>query len=212
MSVCDKIRGGLDMTCINYQRRYYQQAVIVNRADVANFRIVTSYSDIEGEYFCRNRVYFDLLEGKTGFRFKMGENATSISGSAAKKEVENIPQYDHNVNLVILGVDEQAKCLLNQLDKGDYFAALQFYDGTIEIFGFEFGLTTSNYDYNPTNTGGGAVLKLTSLNESPEDELPFIYKNQTGTEVTDFDNNFANNDFDPNGDFNDDFNNDFNNG
>lgn len=211
MATCEKIRAGLDMTCGTYLKKYYQQMVLVNRSDINNKLIVTSSVNIEDEYLCRNRVYFDLLEGKTGYRFTIGETASFISGSADKTEVEGIPQYAHSVSLILMGVDEPTKCLLSQLDYSDYFAALQFYDNTIEIFGFEYGLTTNGYKYDPSTTGG-TVLTLQSLKESPEDELPFVYRSsEYGGEVTDFNNNFAENIFAPQGDFNDDFNDDFNN-
>lgn len=208
MGVCEKLRTGLDMSCGNYSKKYYQQAVLVNRSDVQNKLILLSTTDISDNYTCRHRVLFDLLPDKTGFRFTLGENATSIYGTADKTILEGIPQYSHSVNIVILGVDEATKCLLTQLDSADYFVALQFYDGTVEIFGFEYGMTTSDWIYDPQNTGG-SVIKLTSLEDSLEDSLPFVYYSDNPT--LDFDNNFADHEIDINGDFNDDFNNDFNN-
>src|SRR5690606_27400965 len=141
----------------------YQQVVLVNRADVLNKLILTSTVDINDNYTCRHRVLFNLKPDKTGFRFTLNENATQIFAIAEKTTTEGFPQYSHAVNIVLFGVDEATKCLLKQLDNGDYFAALQFLDGTVEIFGFEYGLTTSNYSYDPQNLGGGAILKLNSL-------------------------------------------------
>lgn len=208
MGVCEKLRSGLDMSCGNYSKKYYQQAVLVNRSDVQNKLILLSTTDISDNYTCRHRVLFDLLPDKNGFRFTLGENATSIYGTADKTILEGIPQYSHSVNIVILGVDEPTKCLLTQLDSADYFVALQFYDGTVEIFGFEYGMTTSDWIYDPQNTGG-SVIKLTSLEDSLEDSLPFVYYSDNPT--LDFDNNFADHEIDINGDFNNDFNDDFNN-
>lgn len=208
---CESLRNGLDLTCGTFAKKYYQQVVLVNRADVQNKRIVTSSLDIDGNYTCRNRVYFNLKEGKSGFRFSLNENSSSIFANFEKSVQENIPQYNHSVNIVILGVTEDIKCLFTQLDYADYFAAAQYYDGTVEIFGFEFGLTSNNYSYDPHNGSGGAVLKLSSLNDSLEDLPPLIYRSTEGTEVADFDNNFQDVVFDINGDFNSDFSNDFNN-
>jgi len=91
---------------------------------------------------------------------------------------------------------------LKQLDFADYFCALQLYDGTVEIFGFEFGMTTAGYTYDAQNSGGGAIIKLISLQDALEDELPF--SDEGG--ANDFDNLFADVIFVPHGDFNDDFN------
>ena len=209
--VCDKLRSGLDLNCIPIAKKYYQKIVLINRADVELKRIVTSYTDIEGVYTCANRVYFKLFEGLKGFAFKMNENSFSIFANFEKTDVENTPQYSHSASIVIAGVTEDIKCLLQQLDKGDYFAVAQFYDGTIEVFGFEYGLESGTYNYDPHNTSGGIVIKLSSTTDALEDFPPFIYKNQNGDEQTDFDNDFEDVIFDINGDFNDDFNNDFNN-
>ena len=211
MSLCEQLRNGQDAACITPQRKYYQQVVLVNRSDVKNQRIVTSNIDIDGNYLCRHRVFFDLLPDTAGFRFTSGENGMTIFGLVEKTVVNGIAQYSHSVNIILVGVEEDTKCLLKQLDGGDYFAALQYYDGTVEIFGFEYGLTTSNYSYDPANLSGGAIIKLNSLVDSLEDEPPFVYRTQTpGLETTDFDNNFVGVILDINGDFNDDFNFDFN--
>ncbi len=211
MSVCEKIRAGIDLSCLAPERKYFQQCVLVNRSDILNKRIVTSSETIEGEYICRNRVYFDLIGGRSGFRYTALESGMTVFGLYEKTVVNGVAQYSHSVNIVLTGVTEETKCLLKNLDGSDYFAALQYYDGTIEIFGFEFGLTSSNYSYDPANLSGGAIIKLNSLGDSLEDEPPFVYKTQTpNMEIIDFDNNFASNIFDINGDFNDDFNFDFN--
>lgn len=211
MSICERLRNGQNTICITPAKKYYQQVVLVNRDDVLNSRIVTSGIDMDDTYQCRNRVYFDLKEFATGYRFTTFESGMSVFGLWEKTVINGISQYSHSVNIVLVGVDEEVKCLLKQLDSGDYFAALQYYDGTIEIFGFEFGLTTSNYSYDPANLSGGAIIKLNSMPDSLEDEPPFVYKTQTiGEEINAFDNNFVGVVYDINGDFNNDFNFDFN--
>jgi hypothetical protein len=204
---CEKLRQGHDTSCTNFSRRYYQQAVLINREDIENKLILTSYETITLFYVCRHRVMFNLKEGKTGYRFSALEGSAAIYGTFDKSSTDGIPQYAHTVNILLSGVSEDVKCLLKQLDYGDYIAALQYYDGTVEIFGFEFGLSTSNYSYNPQNSDGGGVISLKSLSEAPEDEPPFVYFGAS----TDFDNNFQDIIFNPDGDFNDDFNDDFNN-
>lgn len=203
----EKLRAGLDLTCGNIVKKYYQQAILVNREDILNKRILTSTLSIEDVYSCRHKVAFNLKTGKSGFLFSASENSSSIFGVVEKSIVQGIPQYLHSVTIIVLGVSEVVKCVLKQLDYADYFVALQLYDGTIEIYGFEFGMTTDNYTYDPMNSDGGAIIKLKSLGDALEDELPFIYDGDS----VDFDNLFADVTFTPSGDFNDDFNNDFNN-
>ena len=206
MSVA-KLRSGLDLSCGNIVKNYYQQAVLINREDLLNKQILTSTISIDDIYQCRHKVLFNLKTDKTGFLFSASENSSNIYGTVEKSIIEGIPQYNHSVTINVLGVSESVKCVLKQLDNADYFAALQLFDGTIEIFGFEFGLTTSPYTFDAQNSGGGAIIKLISNPEALEDELPFIY----GGGSIDFDNLFAGVVFVPHGDFNNDFSNDFNN-
>lgn len=204
---CEKLRNGLDLSCGNVIKNYYQQAVLINRDDVLNKQILASTVSIEDVYECRYKVLFNLKPDLHGFRFSMTENGSTIFGVVEKSVLNGIPQYSHSVTINVLGVSQNVKCTLQQLDYADYFIALQLYDGTVEIYGFEFGMTTANYTYDPQNANGGAIIKLNSLPEALEDELPFIYEGG----ASDFDNLFLNVPFVPHGDFNDDFNNDFNN-
>ena len=204
---CEELRSGLDLSCGGIIKNYFQQVILINRADVLNKQILTSTTSIENVYDCRHKVIFNLKPNLKGFLFKLNENSSSIFGSVEKSLVQGIPQYLHAVSVAILGVSQSVKCVLKQLDYADYFAAVQLYDGTIEIYGFEFGLSSNNYTFDPQNNDGGALIKLSSLSDALEDELPFIY----GGYSIDFDNLFENITFTPHGDFNDDFNNDFNN-
>lgn len=204
---CEKLRNGLNLSCGNIVKNYYQQAVLINREDVLNKQILTSTVSIEDVYECRYKVIFNLKPDLSGFLFSTTENSSTIFGVVEKSVVNGIPQYKHSVTINILGVSQTVKCTLKQLDYADYFVALQLYDGTVEIFGFEFGMVTDNYTFDPQNSGGGSVIKLISQSDALEDELPFIYEGDS----SDFDNLFTNVVFVPHGDFNDDFNNDFNN-
>lgn len=204
---CETLRNGLDLNCGKIIKNYYQQAVLINRSDVLNKQILTSTVSIDDVYQCRYKVLFNLKPDLSGFLFSTTENSATIFGTVEKSLVENVPQYTHAVTINVLGVNELVKCTLKQLDYSDYFCALQLYDGTIEIYGFEYGMTTSNYTYDPQNSGGGAIIKLISLPDALEDELPFIYSGDQNA----FDVLFKNVSFTPHGDFNDDFNNDFNN-
>jgi len=204
---CETLRNGLDLKCSSIVKNYYQQVVLVNRADVLNKQILTSTVSIDDVYDCRYKVLFNLKPDLSGFLFSTSQNSVTIFGTVEKSLVEGIPQYSHAVTINVLGVNQTVKCTLKQLDYADYFCALQLYDGSVEIYGFEYGMTTSNYTYDPQNSGGGAIIKLISLPDALEDELPFIYEGG----ANDFDNLFQDVVFVPHGDFNDDFNNDFNN-
>ncbi len=54
---CEKLRNGLDLSCGNVVKNYYQQAVLINREDVLNKQILTSTVSIEDVYECRYKVY-----------------------------------------------------------------------------------------------------------------------------------------------------------
>ncbi len=192
MSVCVKLMKGFDLECEGAEyRKYYQNAVLINRSDVENFTI---NSGIE-----TNNIIFNLLATKTGYLFRSTENSSSIKLEFSKSEKKGIVYYDHKMDLPIIGVTENSKTILKQLDMSDYFGAIQFKDGTIEIVGFNYGLKTSNYTYDPA----GTVISLES--KYSEYDPPYVY----GGDASDFDNLFADI---PNinvGDFNNDFNNDF---
>lgn len=204
--ICEKLTNGQDSTCNLESVRYYQQAVIINRSDINQKTIQTSYKNIEGLNFCRHKVFFDLFLNKKGFKFQITENANSIFGTFSKTTKDGIVQYSHSVNVPVFGNNESLKCLLKQLDKGDFFIALQTNNGIVEVFGFEFGLSSSDYTYDPHNKGGGEILIFKSLSDALEDEPPFIY----GGNSNDFNIDFLNVDFAPLGDFNNDFDDDFN--
>ena len=202
---CISLKQGLDTSCGVFQKKYYQQVVLVNKQDVLNYNVIM---DVDGE--CRHRILFDLVEGKTGFRFTSSERGFSVFGSFAKTTKETIPQYAHSIQIVIMGVDEETKCLLRQLDNGEYFGAIQYTDGTIEVYGFDYGLKTTDYNYDAQAGLGGSVIVISSEDEALEDNPPYIYASATpGNENDDFDNNFGDNENPILGDFNYDFNYDF---
>lgn len=207
---CFKLIKGQNSACDSYVRKYYQQVVLINKNDVDSFIILHPYPNA-GETSrsgCRYSIAFQLKEKKKGIRYTATEKGNVINGFFSKREREGIPQYKHSVQIPLFGVSEDVKCQLHHLDFSEYFAVLQTYDNVIEVFGFENGLEPDDYEFNIQN-GGGAILLLTSREDSLEDMQPLVYRNSTGTEVDDFDNNFEYvPDFEE-GDFNDDFNDDF---
>lgn len=207
MSVCLDLMKGFDLECDGaVYKKYYQNIVLVNRADVDQFYISSTAT--------QHRIYFNLNSGKTGYLFRSTENGGSINADFSKSTQKGINYYDHKLNIPVVGINENSKTLLKQLDKADYFAAIQFKDGTVEIYGFNFGLKTQNYSYQPQGSGGTTLDLVSKYKEydPPYVYVPSLDYNDTGYDPQaeiDFNNLFA--DIPPiyGGDFNNDFNDDF---
>lgn len=209
MSVCSDLKNGYSIPCINSQRVHAQRLVLINKSDVEEYIVERSSEDIEGNFTCRHNLLFKLKAGKKGFSVKSITKGLNIFGSFSRAEKNNIIEYGHLVQLLVMGFDLSSICFLQQLDKGFYFAALLLTDGSVIIYGFENGLNPVNYKVDIQNTAGGTILSLQSDPEEQEDEMPFLYKNLTNTESEDFDNLFEDIPTIAGGDFNNDFNNDF---
>ena len=108
-----------------------------------------------------------------------------------------------------MGANEETKVILKHLDFAEYFAAIQYMDGTVEIYGFENGLTSDDYDFDLQTNGGGSFINLVSPESGSEDMPPYVYSPLTGSATEDFNNLFADISDVKLGDFNYDFNNDF---
>lgn len=194
-SSCASLLNGQSSVCVAPQRRYYQQVVLINRADIDPDTIVKTFTDYDSENpTCEYNVSFSLKQGKTGYRFMGSEAGSSFSGTFdASRSDFGFPQFIHNVNMVIMGASEEAKCILDSLVKGSVVAALQFADGTVEIYGIDSGLVAQDFTFDVQGGGGGSAITLSSLEIAPENNLPLIYKSvPAGSEGEDFDDNFAN--------------------
>lgn len=190
-NACAELKKGQDTSCLSPKRRYIQQSVVINYGDIDRKTIV--YTDPTAPSVCAYSVQFSLKTGKTGYLFRGSENASSFKGYADKANSENFgnPEYIHHSQIPIVGVDENAKCILSSLDKGSYVVAMQFSDNTIEIFGLENGMKTDDYTYDPQEGGGGGLIVLSSREFSPEGMLPVVYKSLVeGGEIADFDDLF----------------------
>lgn len=197
MGVCVDLLKGWDLECDGAQyRKYFQQLVLVNRADVDEYLIDSTSTT--------NNIAFNLKDGKTGFLFRSSENGTVINAEFSKSVRKGIVYYDHKMELAITGVDEDSKTMLKQLDMSDYFGAIQFKDGTVEIHGFSYGLKTDSYNYTPQGLGG-SIISLVS--KYPEYDPPYVYLSDDPIE--DFNCLFSCSTCIFGGDFNDDFNDDF---
>jgi hypothetical protein len=201
---CKKLLQGFEVGCDDFYNKYYQNIVLINRQDVANFLI--SSTDTQ------HRISFYLLPGKTGFLFRAPEQSSVLRASFSKSVVKGVPLYDHNMQVPVIGVNETSKVMLKNLDLSDYFGAIQFKDGTVEIYGFHYGLKTVDYDYQPQGDVGGSVIDLVS--RYSEIDPPYVYQTSLTADVSDtaeshFNALFANIPDVLAGDFNDDFNDDF---
>lgn len=192
-SICGTLKNGQDASCVAPARRFYQQAVIINKSDIDNESVVLSVPTAEAPD-CLYNVQFSLKEGKTGLRFTGPESGSSYKGYFDKSLSDlGFAQYIHNAQILVVGSTEEAKCILDSLSKGKYVVVYQFTDGTVEIYGFENGLTTGDFTYDVQEGGGGTAIVLSSLETAPENYVPLVYKSSVeGGETADFDSNFDN--------------------
>lgn len=192
-SICAKLIADQDFSCISPVRKYVQQFVAINKSDIDEYTINKTDSTSETPE-CVYNVEFTLKEGKKGFFFQLPENGTSVFGTFDKSRSDlGYTQYIHNVNAFVAGASEQAKCILEALDKGSYVVALQLADGTVEIYGIENGLSTGDYTYDIQTNGGGTAIILSSNESTPENNIPLVYKPAEGGNAdADFNSAFEN--------------------
>lgn len=195
MAGCKTLLHEQDTSCMSVFQKYYQQIVLVNLDDVNE--VVYDVTDNN------HAIAFNLHDGTTGYRYRGNENVSLYSASFSKSDFKGQPLYSHQVNLPVIGVGVTTKLILKELDLANYFAAIQFRDGTVEIYGFENGLKTNDYDFEAQNGMSGIGLTLSS--KFDEETVPYVY----GGNSVDFDNKFGDIPQLLGGDFNQDFNNDF---
>lgn len=192
-STCASLLNGQNTVCEAPKRRYYQQVVLINKADIDEYNITRTDFDAENPV-CAYNVGFTLKSGKTGYRFTGPETGSGFFGSFDKSQSDlGFVQFVHHANLTLMGATEEAKCILDALSKGSVVAVYQFTDGTVEVYGIENGLVADDYTYDVQGGGGGSAIVLSSPETAPEYYVPLIYKSQTpGQESEDFDDNFSN--------------------
>ena len=179
-AICAEIDGGIDLSCIrNLPKKYFQEVVIINKGDIDyTASVVGDFDAAECDY----TVQMVLKAGKKGVMFKIPETSGSIFGTAAKTtaDVTGLPQYLHLVQILAIGIKSEIKCLLDKLGRGKFVVAAQLADGTVEIYGWENGLSTGDYTIDMAGGGGASVVPLQSKDTEQESMLPLIYKPQTG--------------------------------
>lgn len=191
--LCAQLRSGLDAACAPLKRRFYQQAVLVQKTDIESYQIVRTDYDTPGAP-CQYHALVTLKPGATGYLFIGPETGSSYFGSFDKSMSDlGIVQYNHNASILMTGVSEEQSCVLEALDKTAVVAFYQFTDGTVMVYGLENGLSTSDYTYDPQGGGGGAAIVLSSGDGRAENTLPLVYRSAIpGNETADFDSLFAN--------------------
>lgn len=189
--LCARLANGQDASCITPVRRYFQQGVVINQIDIDPTSTVITKTVEDGP--CDYSVAFTLKTGTSGFRFTGPQNGDAYFGSFDKTTSDfGYVEYLHKVNMLVVGATKEAKCMLEALDKGSYVVALQFTDGTVEIYGFNNGLTTADYTSSLQENGGVIPIVLQSRENNPEGDQPYVYVSGTpGQEGEDFDTEFA---------------------
>lgn len=188
--VCAELTGAIDYSCKrNFPKKYFQEAVIINLNDIDRAQSVIG--NLAGPT-CDYTVKMVLKSLKKGIQVKLPETGNAIKGFTGKSKTDNgFVQYLHQVQFLILGASAEAKCQLDKLDHGRYAVALQLTDGTIEIYGWENGLSTADYTYDIAEGGGGSLIVLQSDETAQESMLPLVYKPQTGGDANaDFNEQF----------------------
>jgi hypothetical protein len=190
-SICAILKNGQDAACIAPVRRFYQQAVLINKTDIDTTTVVLS---IPTDSTCAYNVQFSLKEGKTGLRFTGSESGSTYKGYFDKSISDlGYVQYKHNAQILVVGSTEEAKCILDSIGKGKFVAVYQFTDGSVEVYGWENGLSAGDFTYDVQEGGGGTAIVLSSMDLSPENYVPLVYKSLTlNGETADFDANFEN--------------------
>lgn len=195
LNLCAKLLSGQDSSCAPPVRKYYQQVVLINKDDIDYENSVVTKPDLEADPpVCNYKVQMVLKEGTLGFRFSGPENGSSFFGTFDKSRSDlGFTQYIHHANIIVTGADEEAKCRLDSLDKGKFVAAYQLLDGTVEIYGWANGIGTDDYTHDLQGGGGATPLVLSSNEDAPENEVPFVYVSAVpGDETVDFDAAFEN--------------------
>lgn len=189
INLCAKLVNGLDFSCDAPVRKYFQQAVVINKSDIETYT-----KNLPDGETCAYTVNFTLKPGTTGYRISGANGGSNFFGSFDKSVSDNgYPQYIHNASMFIAGISEEAKCILDSLDKGQFVVAYQMTDGTVEIYGIDNGLVSTDYTFDVQGGAGGTPVVLSSLEDAPENYLPMLYESAIpGQEGADFDEAFAN--------------------
>lgn len=189
MAICGELYDGLDLSCDVPAYRPVQELKLMNRKDINSDSVVITKECESGKW----NVDFSLKEGKKAAAFIGQEDGISVRYTVNKTKDDNgYTQYIHGVQLLYGGVGEEESCILNALDKGNYVAAIKFYDGQVIIVGFRNGMSTGDYDLDLVENGGIQVIEMQSNENFPERDLPYLFVPESGTAESVFDADFEN--------------------
>lgn len=190
-AICAELDGEIDLSCIrSLVKKYFQEVVIINFNDIDKEASTLNVSD---ETPCDYSVSMVLKPGKKGVMLKLPENGGTIKGMYDKSTSDlGFVQYLQTVQILLAGISTETKCTLDKLDRGRYVVAAQTTDNTVEIYGWENGLTSGDYTWDIVEGGGGTIIPLQSKEDEQESLIPLIYKPAAGGDANaDFNEQFA---------------------
>lgn len=198
--ICGELNNGQDNSCPDLQKGYFQEIKLANFDDI-EVKEMTIDNTVGSERF---RAKVGLKEGKSAFSFKGIGRGNSIRGwYSFAVDDNNMPIYTHHVQIIITGVTEAQKNIIDGLSSGLIvaFAKLKNWETpeagelvpAVEVFGLTNGLVAQPYDYNIAETGGVVVIELASSEGFEEPKPSYIYESETaGGELADWDSDFEN--------------------
>src|SRR5690606_20651442 len=94
VNLCAKLGNGLDVSCEAPVRKFFQQAVVINKTDIEEYTIQSPDSETGT---CAYSVTFTLKAGTTGYRISGPQAGSSFFGSFDKSRSDlGHTQYIHN--------------------------------------------------------------------------------------------------------------------
>lgn len=193
-TVCGKLYKGQDLSCRVLQKGYFQELVLVNLDDLDESTVTVDCAEETSEY----NVSFALKQGTKGVMFKGPAAGNAIRGLVNMTRSDfRVAEYEHQVQLLLSGINQEQKCILHNLDSGRVFAVARIRkpneDEQLEVFGLGEGLVTADYTYDVVEGGGIVQLTLHSDDNALESDLPYIYKPAAnGDALLDFEALFEN--------------------
>jgi len=160
-----------DYACQNPTRKYLQQVILIKLSDVLDY--VVSDKESSGQY----RIQIDLSQNTPLHSLRYNPKANLVFGSFQKSIKNDLVHYKHQIQIGVFDVSEATKIVLRAMDKATYFACLMYQNQVIEVYGFHYGLTSANYNYDPANNGGGGTITLESITE--EHNMPYVLHNNS---------------------------------
>ena len=116
-STCAQLAAGYDASCTPPARKFYQQAVLINMADIDPATVTITATPGSSDY----KVAFVLKSGTTGYKFIGPETGGIFKGTHDKSRSDlGYPQYIHNAQVLISGITQAAKAILGSLDKSTF--------------------------------------------------------------------------------------------